>query len=100
MKALRKLLAGIRTYLKFPSKRNVYAVTGGKYLGEFFVFMERSNDIVYFLSLPKLEVREIPVDNYLYGTDNKILDKVERLPRNVYNLCKAQYIANKSTKHK
>jgi hypothetical protein len=93
---LKKLLNGIRVYLKFPSKRSVYAVTGGKYLGEFFVFMEKTDDSVCFLSLPKMKVRKIPIDNFLFGVDNKILDKIEKLPRNIYKTCRSQYIENKN----
>ena len=100
MKVLKKLLNGIRGYLKFPSKRAVYAVTGGKYLGEFLVFMEKTNDDVCFLSLPKMKTRKISIDNYLYGVDNKILDKVEKLPHKIYKTCKFQYIENESSQTK
>lgn len=95
MKAWNKLLTGIKTFLKKPKKRSVYAVTGGQFLGEFFVYMEQRDDMMCFLSLPHMKIRNIPVEKFYYGTENKILDKVEKVPRNVYTLCKKQYIKNR-----
>ena len=91
---------GIRAYLKSPSKRSLYAVTGGKYLGEFFIYMERDDDFFYFLSLPKMHIREVPVDKYHFAVDNKILDKVEKVPRGVWKVCKQQYVESRGSAHK
>ncbi len=96
MKVLTTLLNGLKSFLKRPKKRILYAVTGGKFLGEFFIFMEKSNDSFIFLSLPHMEVREIPVDKYYFAVDNVILDPAGRVPRSVYSVCKNQYIKNKA----
>ena len=100
MKALKQLLNGITTYLRGPSKRRLYAVTGGKYLGEFFVYMEKDDKHFYFLSLPKMYIREVPLDKYQFAIDNKILDKVQNVPRSVWKVCNKQYVESKQSTHK
>ena len=93
MKVLKKLFVGIQKIFKssHPIKRQLYAVTGGKYLGEFFVFIEESDTDMLFLSLPSMEKRAVPRDKFNMGINTKILDPVEKLSNNMYDLCKAQY---------
>ena len=91
MKVFHKLLTGIGDYLNRPKSRMLYAVTGGKYLGEFFIYMETVDDKHMFLSLPHMELREVPIIKFNFAVNNKILDPVESVPRDVYKLCKAQY---------
>tara|TARA_Y100000310_G_C20684897_1_gene818352 strand:- start:1242 stop:1535 length:294 start_codon:yes stop_codon:yes gene_type:complete len=90
---LRKLLTGIAKIFDttHPKHRQSYAVTGGKYLGEFFVYMEQTETDVIFLSLPSMDKRLIPKDKFQYAIKNKILDPVEKIPTNIYNLCKEHY---------
>ena len=82
---------------KHPKKKLIYAITGGKYLGELFVFMEKINDQYYFLSLPEMHVREVPVDKFEFGLKQNIIDVVKKIPSYVYNVCKAQYFKNKTS---
>lgn len=77
-----------------PKKGYVYAITKGTYLGELFVHIENKDSTYYFLSLPDMKVRTVPVDKFKFGIDNKIIDIVERLPKKVYNVCKSQYNKN------
>lgn len=77
-----------------PKKGYVYAITGGKYLGELFVFMENNDNQNFFLSLPEMKIRTVPCDKFKFGLDNKIIDIVERLPRKVFNVCNVQYNKN------
>ena len=93
MKVLTTLLDGIRKILKqdTPKRRQAYAVTGGKHLGEFFIYMEQTETDVIFLSLPSMDKRLVPLDKFEYGLQNKILDPVEQLPDNIYKLCKEHY---------
>ena len=75
---------------------NVYAVTGGDYEGEFFVYMERVDQKTYnFLSLPDLKIRSVPRDKFDFGVDNKILQYQENLPSDIFSVCSAQYEKNK-----
>lgn len=78
-----------------PKKKYIYAVTGGKYLGELLVFIESDNINNYFLSLPEMHVREIPSDKFKFGLNENIVDIVEKLPSDIYKVCIAQYNKNK-----
>ena len=69
---------------------NIYAVTAGDYMGEFFLFMEESNDYI-FLSLPDFHIRNVPKDKYTMAVENHILDFRERLPKNIFNDCITKY---------
>ena len=74
-----------------PKSKGIYAVNGGDFLGEFFVYMETKDEIHFFLSLPKMQKREVPNDNFVFGLDNKIIEQVENLPSSTYDVCRAQY---------
>ena len=91
MMALTKLFDGIKKYLAKPKHRSVYAVIEGQYLGEFFVFMESRAGSHAFLSLPDMKLREMPVDSFKYALDCNILDRQRPLPRDTYEVCRAQY---------
>jgi hypothetical protein len=83
------------SWFKHPKKRYLYAVTGGKYLGELLVFMEKTNESFSFLTLPDMKIREVPYDKFEFGLTNKIVDIVEKLPSDVYSTCKKQYLKNR-----
>lgn len=80
-----------------PRKRYVYAVTGGTYLGEMLVYIDKVNNNYSFLSLPEMKVRDIPIEKFEFGIKESIVDIVEKIPKYAYNTCKAQYYKNKST---
>jgi hypothetical protein len=79
-----------------PRPKIVYAVTGGKYLGELLVFMEKNDSTYSFLALPEMVIREVPADKFKFGLTEKIIDIVQKIPTDVYSVCKAQYTKNKS----
>ena len=79
-----------------PKSRFLYAVTGGTYLGELLVYIESTESSYGFLSLPEMKIRDIPQDKFNFGLENKIIDIVKKLPKNVFNVCKKQYIKNKA----
>jgi hypothetical protein len=43
-----------------------------------------------------MTIREVPIDKFKFGLTEKIIDIVQKIPSNVYNVCKAQYTKNKS----
>lgn len=90
---LKKLLNGIKSLFKakHPRSRQVYAITGGKYLGEFFVYINQSEREINFLSIPKMEKRHVTKEKFYFGLTNKIVDPVEKIPPEVYELCKEEY---------
>lgn len=69
----------------------IYAVNSGDYLGEFFVYMESYEDDYRFLSLPKMQLRTVPKDKFNFAIKNKVLELVEKLPSETYEVCKVQY---------
>lgn len=44
-----------------------------------------------FLSLPDFKVRIVPIDKFVTGIKNKVLQFQEILPDDVLKVCKAQY---------
>ena len=91
MKVFGKLYSGTRTSVDDIEPGDVYAITGGSYLGEFFVYVEKIGKDYLFLSLPGMEVRTVPYDKCKDGLENKLMDLVEILPGDVYEVCLAQY---------
>ena len=93
MKVLQKLFNGIKTLLSenHPKTRQLYAVTGGKYLGECFLYIKTESEDIHFLSLPSMESRVVTAEKFKYGLENKILDPIEVIPTDVYNLCTEHY---------
>jgi hypothetical protein len=89
---------------KHPKKKFVYAITGGAYLGELFVFIEQINQEYCFLSLPDMKIRNVPFEKFDFGLTEKIVDVVEKLPSDVYKTCIKQYnknkVVNTDTTHK
>ncbi|NBW57102.1 hypothetical protein EBR43_04825 [bacterium] len=75
-----------------PTERGVYAVEHGDFVGEFFVFIKTNLDGSYeFLCLPKMIRRTVPEQSFASGIKDKIINFVEKLPKNVYKMCQAQY---------
>jgi len=75
-----------------PDRGYAYGVSTGKYLGEFFVFMEvNKKDDLIFLSLPKMIKRVVPKHKFIFAITNKILEFEEVLPKKVMELCTAQF---------
>jgi hypothetical protein len=81
-----------------PIKGYVYAVTTGTYAGQLFVFIDKNKNNEYeFLSLPEMVSRVVPKEKFEVGLTNKIIDTVERLPKNIYATCVKQYRKNRSS---
>lgn len=91
---LTKILTSKFTLLH-PRKGYVYAVTGGTYLGELLVYIDKKDNICTFLTLPEMKVRDIPIDKFKFGIKERIVDVVEKLPKYAYRACVLQY--NKNT---
>jgi len=74
--------------------RNSYAIKHCVYAGEILVFIKEAHDSYEFLSVPKMVNRSIPLDKFKYGWDNGIIDFVEAIPKDVYNIVTAQFEKN------
>ena len=71
--------------------RCCYAITQGSYKGNFFVYIRHDDEQFEFLSLPENDAVSVPVQEFTEGIKNKIVDRIEKLPHNVYEICIAQY---------
>lgn len=84
---------------KHPKPRYVYAVTGGKYLGELLVLAKKDGDDLCFLTLPDMQNRVIPKDKFNFALKEHIVEIVQKIPNDVYTVCLKQHaksIANPS----
>ena len=81
--------------LKHPKKKYLYAITGGKFLGELFVYIKKHKENYSFLSLPDMKIVDVPYEKFEFGIENKIIETVKKLPSYVYKVCIKQYNKNK-----
>ncbi|MAF35905.1 hypothetical protein CL622_02185 [archaeon] len=93
-----KNLVNIAKLKKPPNtlKRNMYAVTQGTYKGEFLVYINQNNDNMYFLSLPDNTVRKVPKNKFHSAEKENIIEFIEKIPSDVYEICIAQYNKSKT----
>ena len=80
---------------KDPQLGDSYGVVTGRYVGEFFVYVDRNDSNFIFLSLPSMKVREVPFDKYETGLKDNVIEFVERLPKVARKICELQYVQNK-----
>ena len=73
---------------------SIYAVTGGKFLGKTLVYIKKDKDHRCFLTLPDMKNHDMTDETFRHGLDIEALDKIEKLPDDIYKICKAQYEKN------
>lgn len=73
--------------------KTLYAVTAGVYIGQFFLFMNHipKDGMFEVLSMPDMIPMSIDEQSIIEGLQKDILDKIETLPDNVFDLCTAEY---------
>ena len=76
---------------------SIYAITAGKYLGTTLVYIKKDKNYRCFLTLPDMKNHDITEEDFRHGLDIEVLDKIEKLPEDIYNVCKAQYEKNTNT---
>jgi hypothetical protein len=87
----------LQKYLnKDKHSRKIFAIREGTHKGCFFVYINTIEDSMNFLILPENQIATIPVKEFDQGVSNKIVDYIEKLPHNVYELCCAQYNESKA----
>ena len=89
--SLVKSLASKKTAIDRLKLGHAYGVVAGAYLGEIFVFISKTDSNLNFLSIPNLKVRIVPVSKFNYALKNRVIEYIERLPRNERKICKSQY---------
>lgn len=78
---------------------DIYAVTTGRYLGEFFVYMESCPTSRKFLSLPEMVNREIENKHIDHALSKNIIEFQQKLPAYVRKMCVKQYKQNEKNIH-
>ena len=79
---------------------DLFAISTGTYLGEFFVYIKSCRDEKCFLSLPKMINRQIGNKNIDHAIEKNILEYQEHLPNDVKHVCVQQYEQNEKTIHR
>lgn len=92
---LEKLKGSPKGPQRIPKESEVFAVGTGTYVGEMWVFVEKAANDYHFLSVPKNINRFAPIDKFDWAIQYKITEFVEKLPGQVYEICKAQFMYNK-----
>jgi hypothetical protein len=67
-------------------KGSTYGILRGDYKGEIFVFFEQKEHTLYFVTLPKMELRKVDIVKFDIGINEKILDFINILPYDVYKV--------------
>ena len=77
--------------LLLPKSRYIYVVLEGRLKGEWLVKVKEEKEELIFFSLPDKHIRTIKKADFNWGIANKVLELVDVLPKNVYNVCVAEY---------
>lgn len=80
-----------------PQYREIFCVNHGKFTGAHFVFINRTRKGYNFLSLPEQVNMFVSKQDFEHGIKNKILESIEILPDNVYQICEMQFLKNEKS---
>lgn len=72
-------------------KKTLYAITSGKYLGEFWLPIELTGDVWTFLTMPDMVIRTGTLKDIEEGLDLELIDPVEVLASDILSACREQY---------
>ena len=78
---------------KHPKRGDVYAVQAGDFVGQLFNFIKKDGDDYVFLSIPEIKIQRVPKEKFDFAKNHEIIDYVEKLPKNIFKVIKAQYKA-------
>ena len=68
----------------------------GIHKGKFLVYIDSIEEDHNFLILPEIDTQTIKKTDFEEGLKKTIVDLIERLPHNIYELCRAQYNESKT----
>lgn len=90
-------LRGILRFLKttdknHPIKGGIYAILGGNYGGEFFVYIKQDTEHFTFVSLPQKTLRFVPKKSFNDGITFKLIEFIEILPKKVLNVIEKEIL--------
>lgn len=73
----------------------VYACNTGKHAGKMLVYMDNNKHEYGFLAIPTMENLWVPINEFEFAIDSKILEYVERVPKKTREVTKAKFLENK-----
>ena len=79
------------------SRKQIYAVETGDYVGQMFAVVEVNKEHIGCLSLPEMKNIKVPKESFDSGRNNDILSLVEELPKDVFKVVESQYFKNENT---
>jgi hypothetical protein len=79
------------------SRKQIYAVETGDYVGQMFAVVEVNKDHVGCLSLPEMKNVKVPKESFDSGRNNDIISLVEELPKDVFKVVESQYFKNENS---
>lgn len=77
-------------------KQSVYAVQTGDYAGQLLVVVDVTNEYVGCLALPNMENVKVPTEKWTFGRNSDILEYIENLSEDIYEVTEAQYNKNEN----
>tara|TARA_R110000764_G_scaffold144681_1_gene232459 strand:- start:4551 stop:4808 length:258 start_codon:yes stop_codon:yes gene_type:complete len=78
-------------------KREMYACSHGDYTGQMFVVIEVKDQQVNCLQVPDMKNIQIPTDTFDIGRNSHIIELVEVVPKDVFEVTTAQYKQNENS---
>jgi hypothetical protein len=79
------------------SKKEIYAIQTGDYVGQMFAIVEINKDHIGCLSLPEMKNVKVPKESFDSGRNNYIISLVEKLPKNIFKVVESQYFKNENS---
>lgn len=80
--------------MKAIKKRELYACSQGDFVGKTFVVINVEGQNVNCLQLPELKNIQIPTEQFDIGRNSDIIELIEVLPKDVFEVTTAQYHKN------
>lgn len=83
--------------MKAIKKRELYACSQGDFVGKTFVVISVESQSVNCLQLPEMKNIQIPTDTFDIGRNSDIIELVEVIPKDVFEITAAQYHKNEDS---
>jgi hypothetical protein len=75
-------------------KGDLFAVQTGDYVGQMFVVVDQTKGVVDCLSVPSMQNVNVTEEKFDFGRNNGIIEYVETVTKDVFNVIHAQYTKN------
>lgn len=92
LKYFQSIINRFRGAKKLPHRPgNIYVVDAGYYGGDYIVLIKTDYVNFYCLNLGNMSIQTIELDTFLRGVDYGVVKFLEKLPKDVFKVCKTQY---------